>query len=439
MLLEDCPAYPMQFFLRLRFLGRFERDAFTQAFDTALARHPLLMAVVERRARHGCSWVLAEEIRPEIRWQIGPLDEGLPAANVIDIYREPGLRATVVEDRERSDVTLQFQHTACDGLGASDFAADLLTAYANRLTTGDPYRLKRIDVRRLTTRGAYPTRWQLAKWMARHALELPRLWQFYKRRPVVMVSPLSQGETAPAGDYPACFFYTFATEDSQRMHRAAHQAGTTLNSVLLRDIFLTLRDERPPGVSAGDHDILRVTMPVNVRTAADRTMPAANLVSLLCLDRALGQIHDEFALLTYIDAAIEHSQRDHGEWLLPAALRLMQHFPKQLSGVLRRKRFAGTTFLSNIGPALPHCHLPRTAGKLVAGNVTLEQVEFLPVLRDHHGVSFGATTYGGAITIGMHFDSRRVPRTQAATIFQRLVHQVAGSSSTPAAQDAYAA
>ena len=167
MLLEDSPVYPMQFFLRLRFAGRFERGAFTQAFDTALARHPLLMAVVQRGKRQDCCWVLGENVRPEIRWRIGPLDEGLSTATLIDIYREPGVRATVAESGEQTHVTLQFQHTACDGLGASDFAGDLLTAYANLLTTGAPYRSKRIDAVRLTTRATYPTRWQLAQWMAR--------------------------------------------------------------------------------------------------------------------------------------------------------------------------------------------------------------------------------------------------------------------------------
>jgi hypothetical protein len=216
-------------------------------------------------------------------------------------------------------------------------------------------------------------------------------------------------------------FHTFAAGESQRMQRAAQQAGTTLNSVLLRDVFLMLRDWRQESRSACDRDILRLTIPVNLRSAADRTMPAANLVSLLCLDRMLSEVHDESALLEYIDATIERSRREHGEWLLPAALRLMQHFPTQLTRVLRRKRFAGTTLLSNIGPALTHCHLPRVAGKLVAGNVTLQQVEFLPVLRVHQGVSFGTTTYGGAITLGMHFDSRRVPREQATLVFQRLV------------------
>src|SRR4029077_9142569 len=98
---------------------------------------------------------------------------------------------------------------------------------------------------------------------------------------------------------------------------------------------------------------------------------------------------DELALLRHIDATIERSRREHNEWLLPAALRLMQHFPTQLTRDLHRKRFAGTSLLSNIGPALPHCHLPRIDGKLVAGNVTLQRVEFLPVLRAHQWLSFG--------------------------------------------------
>ena len=42
MLTDDRPGCPMTFLFRLRFSGRFRREAFASALRTAVSRHPLL-------------------------------------------------------------------------------------------------------------------------------------------------------------------------------------------------------------------------------------------------------------------------------------------------------------------------------------------------------------------------------------------------------------
>ena len=95
MLSDDRPAYPMDFFCRLRFSGQFDRSALGSAFDVAVERHPLLAAMVRRGGRR-FEWVSAGELSPKVRWAtIQPGHACLPPER-IDLTRSPGLRATVI-------------------------------------------------------------------------------------------------------------------------------------------------------------------------------------------------------------------------------------------------------------------------------------------------------------------------------------------------------
>ena len=57
MLADDRPEYPMTFTLTLRLAGTVDREAFEAAVDEALARHPLLVALVEGSSRRRPRWV----------------------------------------------------------------------------------------------------------------------------------------------------------------------------------------------------------------------------------------------------------------------------------------------------------------------------------------------------------------------------------------------
>ena len=239
--------------------------------------------------------------------------------------------------------------------------------------------------------------------------------------PVALVSPERQHQETVGETYPECRFHSFPAAEAARLKVAANEAGTTLNNLLLRQLFVTLGEWKQSQGDVTQESVLRITVPVNLRTAEDRLLPAANVVSLVCLDRKIGEIDEQQAFLEGIDQSVQDAQRYHWDWMLPATLGLMHRFPHQLAKAMERKRFSGSTFLSNIGPALPHCHLPRQAGKLVAGNVVVRDVQFMPVLRAHQGVSFGATTYANSLALSMQYDSRCIESLQAQAIFEGVI------------------
>ena len=156
MLLDDRPDYPMVFVLQILLSGDMDRSAFESSFEEALWRHPLLCALVFGSPRKGLAWRLAEERRPFLDWDRSGAPIGNAHGERINLYSEVGLRCWVRQGDATAEVTLQFHHACCDGLGAFQFLADLLAAYGRR-TACEERRplLPRCDLASLLKRGEH--------------------------------------------------------------------------------------------------------------------------------------------------------------------------------------------------------------------------------------------------------------------------------------------
>ena len=137
MLLDDRPDYPMVFVVQLKLSGEIRRPAFESSFEEALSRHPLLCALLRRPARSGPEWMLAEDQRPAVDWDVLGAAIGSPRGERIDLGSEVGLRVWVRQGDGAAEVTLQFHHACCDGIGALRFIGHLLAAYGTRTASAD--------------------------------------------------------------------------------------------------------------------------------------------------------------------------------------------------------------------------------------------------------------------------------------------------------------
>ena len=136
MLTDDRPGCPMTFLFRLRFSGRFRREAFASALRTAVSRHPLLRAIVRPGGEIGRSG--SRPMLGNRGWSdaTGLADGSLPHADPMDLSVAPGLRLWLSESEKATDLVAQFHHASCDGLGAMAFLEDLLVASRSELWGG---------------------------------------------------------------------------------------------------------------------------------------------------------------------------------------------------------------------------------------------------------------------------------------------------------------
>ncbi len=266
-LLEDRPGFPMTFVIQLTFGGQIDRIAWEGALAGALAFQPLLTANLGPGKANRICWVPAGRPFPISDW--GPEGQALTcpgASERIDLTRETGLRVWVRQGPERAVVTLQFHHACTDGIGAYRFIGELLAAYG--ILTEGPARhvLSELDGGLLRGR-------------QRRALgrELPSAFRsawralcygcgLFGRSPALLAAPSApSGPGLAESSYPGFCTFSFDQAMHHRLRDVAIQKGVMLNDLLLRDLFLALRQWNRPHYWWREHPRLRVMMPTDLR------------------------------------------------------------------------------------------------------------------------------------------------------------------------------
>jgi NRPS condensation-like uncharacterized protein len=133
-LLEDRPAYPWTFFVRLGFAGCVDRRIAEAALCHSIARHPLLSSIVCRRP-DGWVWQRVEQPHPAVQWNTGEADDHYVKATRLDLAEEIGIRLYATVGANNTQIVFQFHHACCDARGAFVLIDDWLTEYV-RLTVG---------------------------------------------------------------------------------------------------------------------------------------------------------------------------------------------------------------------------------------------------------------------------------------------------------------
>ena len=420
LLVDSRPAYPMDGFLRLRFSGRFDQAALYSALVVATQRHPLLAARIRRGRRGRWEWFAAPDEPPPIRWLAGLVGEAYPpVSQSIDLTVESGVRLLVVEHQQRSDLVLQIHHACCDGLGAFQFAAELLVAYAQAV--GAP--LTRPweplgSVADLQKRGTFGiTAGKFLRMIPRQLLGLADVRPFLQRSPLplVPVKPCPADGPLPAG-YPATAVRQLAESETAQLRDAASRLGVTSNDLLLRDLFLTLEEWRQRHVPEHEPGWIRVSVPINLRRLCNLTVPAANVVSLVFLDRRSQELAAPAELLGGIHDEMELIKRDHLALTFMISLQVARVWPGGLARATRADRCFATAVFSNFGAPLADAPFPQRDGQLQVGNLVLERADAMPPWRPCTPAVFVANAYGGRLSLGLHYDPRVLSAPQAGAL-----------------------
>jgi len=456
MLADDRPAYPMNFFVRLRFAGRFDRCVLDAAMSVVLARHPLLTAVA-RRSKRGWIWEAAD-CPAKVRWLACAPGESLPALKPLDVRVEPGFRVTACEGQGRTDLILQAHHACCDGLATFAFAEDLLVSYATARGTAPGMTLRPLEPRLLRQRGRFGlTTGQFLRVLPRQLVGLLGARQFLMRRP----EPLAPGETQQAGEnlkseirdsnpprgplpsgYPASWTRQWDETQTAGLLAAARTVGVTLNDLLLHGLFLCLAKWRQRHAPDRPDAWLRICVPVSLRTAALDQLPAANAASMVFLDRRPCDMSDPGRLLASIHREMQLIKRmqlgltfvlclGFRRWLPGFAPAERYDAPTNPGGVSRRRRADrcfSTAVLTNLGTLFGRCPLADDQGRVRAGDVVLEDMDLLPPLRPLTRAAFTAWSYARRLNFTLHYDPRVLAGGDAAGLLDDMIGSVQRSA-----------
>ncbi len=409
MLLDDRPQYPMTFPYHLTLSGQIEKGPFQKALDRTLDRHPLLAMKVKKTGTRRWEWQTSEKDTVQVDWGEQGETLGTSEDEWIDLTCGPGLRVWVRQGNDSADLHFQFHHSCCDGVGAMQFTADLLGAYAHLVEgrSGEPFS-EPLDVDSLSRRGVFSTppikeigwgtylqaRFQgVIGWILRLPTPL--------RRPEEAVIPEPEDRSIFAN-------FRSAMIDPARLPlllEAARARNATLNDLLLCSLFLaSVEWDRRQGQKPNRRWV-RISMPSNLRDPGDELMPATNRVTLSFISRrAKAASKPEELLGSFRQETVQIKKTRRGVLFLKWIGRL-----KKTIGFLpglKSKQCFSTVVLSNLGrlESFFDERFPTREGKVIIGKHTLQDAVFVPPFRVSTHASLGVHSYAGQLTISLRCD-----------------------------------
>jgi hypothetical protein len=198
--------------------------------------------------------------------------------------------------------------------------------------------------------------------------------------------------------------HVLSREESEQYKQAASSQDVTLNELMLRDMLLTIRDWNR---SHGQRHTGRcqINVPVYVRGRGGAEIPASNGIGFGFLAVDPDRTDDRQELLRAVHEQMRQIKHRKLALYFLGGLEVATRFKHIVPWVLRRKKPLATMVLSYLGPVLARGPLQRRGdGKLICGNVVLEQVVGVPPVRPLTRASVAAMEYGGELAIGLRCD-----------------------------------
>lgn len=432
-LAQDLPGYPSTFVIQLELSGQIDRPAWEASLGEALDRHPLLRAYIRPGKQDLPCWQAAPEELPPIDWSAEGAPIICPGGEAIDLAHKTGLRIWMRIGVERVRVLMQFHHAACDGTGAYRFIGDVLATYAERtdgnsaIPTLAPVQLKLLRSRTERLLGLRPVGWRAG---------LALGYRVVFRHPVPLAAPCENRCDSSADDFPGFLSRSLDRAVATDLRSAADARGATLNDLLLRDLFLTMRAWNEQHGSKA-HQRLAIMMPTDMRDSQDCEMPAANLTSYTFLSRESRSFDKPDELLATIQAETARIKSDRLGTKFMSAVNWMSRKSKLLPFVASRNVCLATAVLSNAADPSRRftAKFRRDAGRIVAGNLTLESITGVPPLRPKTRATFSISQYQRRLTVSLRCDPSCFTLEDTAALLNLYMERVRNSAAASANSD----
>lgn len=416
----------------MHFDGRVEQASFKIALRATLRHHPLLRAIVKPGWVE--RWSFPEDCEPRISLQEGKTGGPPPPAADIDLFQESGLKTIVVQDDAKTEVTLQFHHACCDGSGMARFIEDLLINYARIRDSGPAYdHPATVDVDRLSARGDYGLRfWSTLKILPGQLIGLLGAAQFWGRRPRPLFAHRARKRhQASSAHFPSLTGFRFGKAETLALRKAAIEQNVSLNELLIRDFFLALWKWQKKHDQYNDQHWLRIMVPMDMRNASYRSLPAMNYVSSIFLDRRGTDAADRDQLLRSIRDEMAVIKKFKLRYTFLFFLNVLHRIPTALRRSVQSDECKTSAIFSFMGKTWRRSRLPSQDGFVRVGDVTLVDFDGVSPLRPYNCVTMLTLEYANRLKLNLHYDADFVTPEQSEELMHLFVSCLNETTESP--------
>ncbi len=437
MLIDDNPEFPPTFFIQFQLKGHLNLRAHDEAYLEAVRRHPLLCCRVElRKGRYYWVWspesIASAELNPGV-WQATK-----PWMQPINLFAETGVRAWGEVTDTGAEITLQFHHACCDGIGASQLMEDIAVCYARLTTEDEPLpELRPLRPDALLTRadaaprrvgwlpGSLPRRLAV---MFRDSID----FLFLERKEFLRAMPGPEIDSRKESEEFNLQSEYLDRAATRRLRNMASRANVTLNDILTRDLMETLEEWNRESGGACRRKLISVVIPTSLRGPDDDQLSAANVLGYAFPVRTRKEMRDSRKLLTDLGEEMQKFLSAQYGWLFIQGLMIAQKIPllMSVSRIMLRHRCMGMAVLSHMGNRLNSigARLNSVGNEIRVGNMILGEIRCVPPLR--HGTHAAAATYifGGRLMVNLRCDPATFGVTQTRQLLDRYVARLNRSS-----------
>lgn len=434
MLADDFDRYSMTANIRFWFDGYFDRPTFEAALRLVLPEHPLFQVFLRGQTSDrtkNLRWYHPGHVTmPYIYWAREPFEtsgKGLtfPQGDQrIHLDREIGIRLFVREHEGKTELTISFHHATSDGKGVFNFGEDLMAAY-EELKGGRPRR-PRLGQELLRERaffGLTPRERLMRMWR-----DMIVLWKFFTMIPATLAATVGGRpirRDAPKNSDIFCVVRRkIPKEVIAKTRQTAKISNSTLNDILLRDLFMTLGAWNHLAGVRGTGTRVTVAVPVCMRGAKFQQTPASNYVSMHVLHVPNSVLQDPGKLLGHIHKIMRFVKSfEMGHTLVVFAM-LAGKIKGGLVNFFRIPLSRATAGLTNLGIPYSDSPLRDGPGPVRFAGMTLTGVETLPPIRDRTRICLSINSYDGDLRVTMRYDDTVFDQAAADKLIDKFVERV---------------
>lgn len=422
LLAEDRVDYPCWIVVNFIFDGRFERGPLQLAFEKVLSRHPLLRSVL-RKTWRGLAWQEDSTWCPQIEWIEGLAAGEWPKWSRFDLNKEPGFRLTVIDRNGRSEMISHFHHAICDGKALRDVMYDILNHYA--ILQGQPVETAVLRPEIFGDRNRFGSGWMdRVRALKTQSLGLFLTWRFQRKK----ISPLAENPSIDSvelpAEYPALLSRRFPESKFRKVRDEAKAQKVSVNDLFLRNLFYAIGQWKKVKNEGDPEDWIRIVIPVDMRKPLDRFLSAANLTSIVTLDRRLRSLGNREKLLQRAHEDMDWVKNKGMRFAFWTWLRMCKLIPHGIQRMSHRSGCHGTIIFANHCQLVTRSPLRNKDRKLEVPGAVLIDMKMVSPIRPGTTAALVVGTYAGDLCADLHYDPRFHSAEDAGKLLDLFIEQI---------------